>query len=115
MTSLTVLNHEIHQVDNLYSLNDLHKASGGQNKHRPAFFVRNQEVKELAKNNDLSMNAAIVQLLRKGLKLQDTNINEMDIFMRHLKNLVTGMPVDETSTLLANMVNSWIENKKPTA
>ena len=48
MTSLTVLNHEIHQVDSLYSLNDLHKASGGQDKHRPAFFVRNQEVKELA-------------------------------------------------------------------
>lgn len=73
------------------------------------------DIKEYAKNNDLSMNAAIVQLLRKGLKLQDTNINEMDIFMRHLKNLVAGMPVNETSTLLANMVNSWIENKKPTA
>ena len=47
MTSLTVLNHEIHQVDNLYSLNDLHKASGGAEKHKPSNFLRNQETKDL--------------------------------------------------------------------
>lgn len=47
MSSLTVLNHEIHQVDNLYCLNDLHKASGGLEKHRPTFFLRNQETKDL--------------------------------------------------------------------
>lgn len=47
MTSLTVLNHEIHQVDNLYSLNDLHKASGGADKHKPSNFLRNQETKDL--------------------------------------------------------------------
>lgn len=47
MSSLTVLNHEIHQVDNLYSLNDLHKASGGAEKHKPSNFLRNQETKDL--------------------------------------------------------------------
>lgn len=47
MSSLTVLNHEIHQVDNLYSLNDLHKASGGAAKHKPSNFLRNQETKDL--------------------------------------------------------------------
>ncbi len=47
MTSLTVLNHEIHQTDGLYSLKDLHLASGGLEKHRPTFFLRNQETKDL--------------------------------------------------------------------
>lgn len=47
MSSLTVLNHEIHQTDGLYCLNDLHKASGGLEKHQPAFFMRNQETKDL--------------------------------------------------------------------
>lgn len=65
MNSLTVLNHEIHQVDNLYSLNDLHKASGGQNKHRPAFFVRNQEVKELANEIMQCANLHSDQVIRK--------------------------------------------------
>lgn len=65
MTSLTVLNHEIHQVDSLYSLNDLHKASGGQDKHRPAFFVRNQEVKELASEIMQCANLHSDQVIRK--------------------------------------------------
>ena len=65
MTSLTVLNHEIHQVDSLYSLNDLHKASGGQDKHRPAFFVRNQEVKELANEIMQCANLHSDQVIRK--------------------------------------------------
>ena len=47
MSSLTVLNHEIHQTDGLYSLKDLHLASGGLEKHRPTFFLRNQETKDL--------------------------------------------------------------------
>ena len=49
MSSLTVLNHEIHQVDNLYSLNDLHKASGGAEKHKPSNFLRNEETIDLIK------------------------------------------------------------------
>ena len=65
MTSLTVLNHEIHQVDSLYSLNDLHKASGGQDKHRPAFFVRNQEIKELANEIMQCANLHSDQVIRK--------------------------------------------------
>ena len=39
--------HVIRYVDGLYSLNDLHKASGGNPSHRPANFLKTKEVKDL--------------------------------------------------------------------
>lgn len=46
-TSITVLTTEVRQLDGLYSLNDLHKAAGGDAKHRPNYFLGNEQTKAL--------------------------------------------------------------------
>lgn len=44
---LTILTTEIRQHDGLYSLNDLHKAAGGKDKHRPNQFLRLDQTQAL--------------------------------------------------------------------
>lgn len=44
---ITILDNVVNMIDGLYSLKDLHKASGGDNKHAPFRFMRNAETKEL--------------------------------------------------------------------
>ncbi len=45
--ALTVAGITVRQMNGLYSLNDLHKASGGEEKHQPAFFARREETQAL--------------------------------------------------------------------
>jgi len=47
MTVLTILSKDIRTLDDLFSLNDLHKASGRAPKHQPALFIQNQQTKSL--------------------------------------------------------------------
>lgn len=47
MTNLVISNQAISQHNDFYSLNDLHRVSGGENRHRPTFFLQNQETQEL--------------------------------------------------------------------
>ncbi|WP_411063261.1 KilA-N domain-containing protein [Vibrio rotiferianus] len=47
MTNLTILSKDIRTLDGLYSLNDLHKASGAAKKHQPAIYMQNQQTKQL--------------------------------------------------------------------
>jgi len=47
MNSLTILSNNIRFNDGLYSLNDLHKTSGAENRSRPTKFLRLDQTKEL--------------------------------------------------------------------
>ena len=49
MTALSIQNKPVRILDNLYSLNDIHKASGGENKTSPRYWVNNTQTKELTK------------------------------------------------------------------
>ena len=57
--ALTLGNITIRQHNGLFSLNDLHKASGGEENFKPAFFLRNDQAKaliaEIAKGADLHL------------------------------------------------------------
>ncbi|MDH0900738.1 KilA-N domain-containing protein [Comamonas aquatica] len=46
-TALTVAGTSVRQLDNLYSLNDLHKAAGGEPKHQPGKFSSLEQTKAL--------------------------------------------------------------------
>lgn len=51
--NLVIADTTIHMVDGLYSLNDLHRASGRKGKHRPSLFVANQETQALIREIEL--------------------------------------------------------------
>lgn len=46
--ALVVANTAIRQdAEGRYCLNDLHKAAGGENRHRPSMWLENQQTQEL--------------------------------------------------------------------
>ncbi|MGY4674221.1 P22AR C-terminal domain-containing protein [Ursidibacter arcticus] len=65
-TQLTILTNKIRTLDNLYSLNDLHFASGNDPKHRPSLFIRLETTKELIE--EISKEVRSTDLIFKTLR-----------------------------------------------
>ena len=59
---ISIGSSEIRCIDNLYSLNDLHKASGGENKHQPYLFIR------------LDQTQALIQQINTSVDLENAGI-----------------------------------------
>ena len=64
MSNLTILKTSIRSYENLFSLNDLHIASGGLEKHRPSLFARNEQTKELIKEIENDRNTKTIFALK---------------------------------------------------
>ena len=47
MPNISILNTSIRNLDNLYCLNDLHKAAGNEKRHKPGYFTQIDQTKEL--------------------------------------------------------------------
>ena len=69
---ISVANVSVRQFDNLYSLNDLHKASGGEARHKPSNWLQNKQsidlVDEISKagNPALDKNQHVIKVVKGG-------------------------------------------------
>ncbi|OOF48298.1 hypothetical protein BKK54_11090 [Rodentibacter genomosp. 1] len=69
-SQLTILNTKIRSLDGLFSLNDLHRASGAEDKHSPFRFMRNEQTKELISEIDSQTpNLVASKIIRGGTDL----------------------------------------------
>lgn len=62
---ITILGQNVSMIDGLYSLNDVHKISGGAKKHQPSLFMRNNEVQELISEITHSTNMQSADVVRR--------------------------------------------------
>jgi hypothetical protein len=72
MRTVSIANITIRQTENLYSLNDLHRASGAENRHKPSLWLKNQQsidlVDEISKagNPALDKNQHVIKVVKGG-------------------------------------------------
>jgi len=72
MNTIAISNVSIRQNGNLYNLNDLHKASGAENRHKPSLWLQNQQTNDLideiikAGNPALDKNQHVIKVVKGG-------------------------------------------------
>ena len=112
---ITILDNVVNVVNGLYSLNDLHKASGKEKKHQPFNFMRNQEVTDLIEELQCSSDMRNKQVFIKLVsgKNRGTYVCKELVYryamwisakfallvIRTFDKLVTGAPVQAPSQL----------------
>ena len=62
---ITILDNAVKVINGLFCLNDLHKASGGEKKHQPSFFMRNQETTDLINEIKLLDNLEYADVMQR--------------------------------------------------
>ncbi|EPT8452230.1 KilA-N domain-containing protein [Vibrio fluvialis] len=72
MPNLTIFSKNVRTLDGLYSLNDLHRASGGKQTHKPANFARLDTTKELIDEINRCSDLSIAISTNRGGKNQGT-------------------------------------------
>ena len=72
MPNLTIFSKNVRTLDGLYSLNDLHRASGGKLTHKPANFARLDTTKELIDEINRCSDLSIAISTNRGGKNQGT-------------------------------------------
>lgn len=66
MANITIGTSIVSEKDGLYSLNDLHTAAGGEEKHKPAFFLRNDQTQSLLSELQKGANLHLFLKTTKG-------------------------------------------------
>ncbi|WP_051228291.1 KilA-N domain-containing protein [Oceanospirillum beijerinckii] len=76
--SLSILSKDIRMLDGLFSLNDLHKASGSDSKHKPYNFMRSGQtvelIEEINQGSDVSLGAGSAHKIVHGGKNRGTYV-----------------------------------------
>ena len=96
---ISIGSSEIRQVDGLYSLNDLHKASEGVNKHRPNYFLENKQTKDLISEIQIAGIPAITKKPKIGTYV--------------CKELVIAYAAWISPAFHLNVIRVFLENQKP--
>lgn len=72
ISELNICNKQIRTLNGLYSLNDLHRASGEKVKHKPAFFLRNNQTQEVIGELQKCYSSEKTLFVKRGGKNQGT-------------------------------------------
>ncbi|MFV0576061.1 MAG: KilA-N domain-containing protein [Vibrio sp.] len=113
MNKLNILNTDVRVMDGLFSLNDLHKSSGGEKKHTPSRFMRLDQTKELIDEINRNPDLGFAQKTIKGgsdLSIQGVWVcKELVYYYAMWISPKFHLQVIRTFDEVANKQNSYIE------